>query len=136
MLFLAKSTTVVHTDARTEQKRKQFRTGTSAPRRRLDSVVSAARTHRKDRALDIAATEQVKLTTGIAIAFIRKAVRMMVDIVEIKSAVRSGEITVYEETGRLYMENRAGEKIELKPKDSISRREGGDTSELEGRSNQ
>lgn len=48
----------------------------------------------------------------------------MVDIVEIKSAVRTGEITVYEEAGRLYMENRAGEKIELKPKDSISRREG------------
>lgn len=61
---------------------------------------------------------------------------MMVDIVEIKSAVRSGKITVYEEAGILYMENQAGEKIELKPKDSISRREGRDTSELEGRSNQ
>lgn len=32
----------------------------------------------------------------------------MVDIVEIKSAVRAGEITVYEEAGRLYIENTAG----------------------------
>lgn len=40
----------------------------------------------------------------------------MVDIVEIKSAVRSGEITVYEEAGNLYIENTAGERIELKPK--------------------
>lgn len=34
------------------------------------------------------------------------------------------------------MENRAGEKIELKPKDSISRREEGDTYELAERSDQ
>lgn len=40
----------------------------------------------------------------------------MIDIVEIKSAVRSGEITVYEEAGSLYIENTAGERIELKPK--------------------
>lgn len=60
---------------------------------------------------------------------------MMVDIVEIKSAVRSGEITVYEEAGRLYMENRAGESIELKPKGCISRREEGVSSELAERSN-
>ena len=59
----------------------------------------------------------------------------MIDIVEIKSAVRSGEITVYEEAGRLYMENRAGERIELKPKGCISRREEGDTCELAERSN-
>ena len=44
----------------------------------------------------------------------------MVDIVEIKSAVRSGEITVYEEAGSLYIENTAGERIELKPKGYIS----------------
>lgn len=59
----------------------------------------------------------------------------MIDIVEIKSAVRSGEITVYEEAGRLYMENRAGERIELKPKGCISRREEGASSELAERSN-
>lgn len=59
---------------------------------------------------------------------------MMVDIVEIKSAVRAGEITVYEEAGRLYMENRAGERIELKQKGCISRREEGDTCELAERS--
>ena len=40
----------------------------------------------------------------------------MVDIVEIKSAVRAGEITVYQENGCLYMENRAGERIELRLK--------------------
>lgn len=50
----------------------------------------------------------------------------MVDIVEIKSAVRAGEITVYEE---------AGERIELKPKGCISRREEGASSELAERSN-
>ena len=60
----------------------------------------------------------------------------MVDIVEIKSAVRAGEITVYEEAGRLYMENRAGERIDLKPKGGISRREEDDTHELAERSNQ
>lgn len=86
--------------------------------------------------MDIAATEQVKLTTGIAIAFIRKEVRMVVDVVEIKSAIRAGEITVYQENGRLYMENRAGERIELKPKGCISRREEDDTHELAERSNQ
>lgn len=59
----------------------------------------------------------------------------MIDIVEIKSAVRSGEITVYEKAGRLYMENRAGERIELKPKGCISRREEGASSELAERSN-
>lgn len=32
----------------------------------------------------------------------------MVDIVEIKSAVRAGEITVYEEAGSLYIESTAG----------------------------
>lgn len=74
--------------------------------------------------------------TAIVIAFIRKAVRMVVDIVEIKSAVRSGEITVYEEAGSLYIENTAGERIELKPKGCISRREEGDTHELAERSNQ
>lgn len=59
----------------------------------------------------------------------------MVDIVEIKSAVRSGEITVYEEAGSLYIENTAGERIELKPKGCISRREEGASSELAERSN-
>lgn len=39
-----------------------------------------------------------------------------VDIVKIKSAIRAGEITVYQKGGRLYMENSAGERIELKPK--------------------
>ena len=53
----------------------------------------------------------------------------MVDIVEIKSAVRSGEITVYEEAGSLW------ERIELKPKGCISRREEGASSELAERSN-
>ena len=61
---------------------------------------------------------------------------MMVDIVEIKSALRAGEITVYEEAGRLYMENRAGERIELKPRGCISPRKGDDTNELAERSNQ
>lgn len=41
----------------------------------------------------------------------------MVDIVKIKSAIRSGEIIVYEQNGRLYMENKAGERIELKKKE-------------------
>lgn len=59
----------------------------------------------------------------------------MVDIVEIKSAVRSGEITVYEEAGSLYIENTAEERIELKPKGYISRREEGASSELAERSN-
>ena len=59
----------------------------------------------------------------------------MVDIVEIKSAVRSGEITVCEEAGSLYMENRAGERIELQPKGCISRSEEGVSSELAERSN-
>ena len=54
----------------------------------------------------------------------------MVDIVEIKSAVRSGEITVYQENGLLYMENRDGERIELRAKDSISHREEGNAIEL------
>lgn len=58
----------------------------------------------------------------------------MVDIVEIKSAVRAGEITVYKEAGRLYIENTAGERIELKPKGCISRREEDDTHELAERS--
>ena len=40
----------------------------------------------------------------------------MIDIMNIKSAIRSGEITVYQKGGRLYMENKAGERIELKPK--------------------
>lgn len=38
----------------------------------------------------------------------------MVDIVEIKSAIRAGEITVCQKGGRLYMENKAGERIEIK----------------------
>lgn len=38
MLFLAKSTTVGHTDVRTERKRKRFRTGTLDPRCRLVGV--------------------------------------------------------------------------------------------------
>ena len=38
----------------------------------------------------------------------------MIDIMEIKSAIRAGEITVYQKGGRLYMENKAGECIELK----------------------
>lgn len=61
---------------------------------------------------------------------------MVVDIVEIKSAVRSGEITVYEEAGSLYIENTAGERIELKPKGCISKREEGASSELAERSDQ
>lgn len=60
----------------------------------------------------------------------------LIDIVQIKSAIRAGEITVYQENGRLYMENRAGERIELKPKGCISRREEDDTHELAERSNQ
>ena len=60
---------------------------------------------------------------------------MMVDIVEIKSAIRAGEITVYEEAGSLYIENTAGERIELKSKGCISRREEGASSELAERSN-
>lgn len=59
----------------------------------------------------------------------------LIDIVQIKSAIRAGEITVYQENGRLYMENRAGERIELKPKGCISRREEGASSELAERSN-
>lgn len=39
-----------------------------------------------------------------------------VDIVKIKSAIRAGEITVYQKCGRVYMENKAGERIELKLK--------------------
>ena len=58
----------------------------------------------------------------------------MVDIIKIKNAVRAGEITVYEEAGRLYMENRDGERIELRPKGCISRREEDDTHELAERS--
>ena len=54
----------------------------------------------------------MSFATGLS----RKVVNRMVDIIEIKSAVRAGEITVYEEAGRLYMENRAGERIELRPK--------------------
>lgn len=42
--------------------------------------------------------------------------RDLIDIVQIKSAIRAGEITVYQENGCLYMENRAGERIELRPK--------------------
>ena len=61
---------------------------------------------------------------------------MVVDIVEIKRAVRSGEITVYEEAGSLYMENRAGERIELKPRGCISQRKGDDANELAKGSNQ
>lgn len=61
---------------------------------------------------------------------------MMVDIVKIKSAIRAGEITVYQENGRLYMENRAGERIELREKDSISHREEGNAIELAERSDQ
>ena len=38
----------------------------------------------------------------------------MVDIVKIKSAIRAGEITVFQKGGRLYMENKAGERIEIK----------------------
>lgn len=41
---------------------------------------------------------------------------MMVDIVAIKSAICAGEITVYQENGCLYIENQAGERIELRPK--------------------
>lgn len=59
----------------------------------------------------------------------------MVDIVEIKSAVRAGEITVHKEAGSLYRENRAGERIDLKPRDCISQRKGDDTNELAERSN-
>lgn len=40
----------------------------------------------------------------------------MNDIVKIKRAIKSGEITVYEEDGHLYIESRAGERIELNPK--------------------
>ena len=60
----------------------------------------------------------------------------MVDIVEIKSAIRAGEITVYEEAGRLYIENTAGERIELKPRGCISQRKGDDTNELAERSSE
>ena len=49
--------------------------------------------------------EKVLYGDLIVIPSIRKAVSMMVDIIEIRSAVRAGEITVYEEAGRLYMEN-------------------------------
>ena len=42
----------------------------------------------------------------------------MIDIMQIKQAVRTGEITVYEEYGRLYTENRYGERITLYPKSS------------------
>ena len=59
----------------------------------------------------------------------------LIDIVQIKCAIRAGEITVYEEAGRLYMENRAGERIELKPRGCISPRKGDDTNELAERSN-
>lgn len=45
----------------------------------------------------------------------------MIDIMQIKQAVRTGEITVYEEYGRLYMENRYGERITLYPKSSPER---------------
>lgn len=118
------------------RRRKHLRTGTVAPRRRLDGVRSAGHICQKGPATGVAAMGQEKPMTAIVIAFIRKAVRMVVDIVEIKSAVRSGEITVYEEAGSLYIENTAGERIELKPKGCISRREEDDTHELAERSNQ
>ena len=45
----------------------------------------------------------------------------MIYIMQIKQTVRTGEITVYEEYSRLYMENRYGERITLYPKSSPER---------------
>lgn len=75
MPFLAKSTTVVHTDARTEQKRKQFRTGTPVPRRRLYGVWSAGHIRPKGPDSGIAVMGQAKPMTAIVIASTRKAVK-------------------------------------------------------------
>lgn len=40
----------------------------------------------------------------------------MIDIVDIKKAVRIGELKVYSEGNYVYIENKAGERIALEPK--------------------
>lgn len=40
----------------------------------------------------------------------------MIDIVDIKKAVRSGELKVYSEGNYVYIESKAGERIALEPK--------------------
>lgn len=74
MPCLAKSTTVGHTGAHTERNRKQFRTGTPAPRRLLDGVGSAGHIRPKGPASGVAVMGQAKPMTAIVIASIRKAV--------------------------------------------------------------
>lgn len=78
MLFLAKSITVGGTDVRTEQKRRRFRIGTPALRRRLDGVGSAGHIRPKGPASGVAVMGQAKPMTAIVIASIRKAVKKMV----------------------------------------------------------
>jgi hypothetical protein len=98
---------------RTQQRKRLLQTGTVARRLRLDGVGSA-RIGTKG-IVHLPGHAQWKKPTQSFTARIsnRKAVRMMVDIVEIKSAIRAGEITVYQKGGRLYMENKAGERIEI-----------------------
>ena len=66
--------TVGHTGAHTERNRKQFRTGTPAPRRLLDGVGSAGHIRPKGPASGVAVMGQAKPMTAIVIASIRKAV--------------------------------------------------------------
>lgn len=40
----------------------------------------------------------------------------MIDIVDIKKAVRIGELKVYSEGNYVYIENKSGERIALEPK--------------------
>lgn len=41
----------------------------------------------------------------------------MIDLVAVKKAIKTGELTVYQSDGYVYMENKAGEKIVLMEKE-------------------
>lgn len=77
MLFLAKSITVGRTDVRTERKRRRFRIGTPALRRRLAGAWSAlGMTHRVSRMVAVGVKNGIPddLMKGFATSSNRKAV--------------------------------------------------------------